>query len=59
MATIWLLSMPQFSVEGSAAMPRINVPPLRGLPCTGPAQAAKCVRVNRRGTNPAQKNFLQ
>jgi hypothetical protein len=39
-ATIWLLSMPQFSVEGSAGIAKINVPPRRGLPSTGPAHAA-------------------
>jgi hypothetical protein len=31
-ATIWLLSIPQFSVEGSVVIARIRVPPFLGLP---------------------------
>jgi hypothetical protein len=31
-ATIWLLSIPQFKVEGSAVIARIRVPPFLGLP---------------------------
>src|SRR6266540_2031515 len=55
MATIWLLSMPQFKVDGSAAIPRISVPPFRGLPFTGPADAIPCARQSRSATNPANK----